>query len=66
MKKKKFESIHYKHECKYYVPCFQKGNTFEYSMGDATQDQQMAASFYPDYILELHGTFDAKTKEKKK
>lgn len=66
---KKYESIHFTHETVVYVPCFQKNPqnekdgypTFEYSMAHATQDQQMAASMNPDYILILRGEFDAKT-----
>lgn len=65
---------HVKHECTYYVPCFQKNDvyqgsdgelhvssSFQYSMGDATQDLQMVASMNPDYILILKGEFDAQT-----
>lgn len=50
----------------YYVPAYQvndpeTGNShFTYSMADATQDEQMAWSFEPDYVLRLKGTFDAK------
>lgn len=36
--------------------------TFSYEMGLATTDPQMAASYNPDYIMELTGIFDAKTK----
>lgn len=67
-------STHFKHESIYYVPCFQKNRVYEgndgqlhsssnftYSLADATQDEQMAASMNPDYILVLKGEFDAKT-----
>lgn len=69
----KRKPITYDHESVYYVPVFQKdfdeeGNltyspTFVYSLLDATEDQQMAASFDPDYILELKGHFKATTKD---
>ena len=59
------ESIHYKHEVVYYVPCYEiKDNgspAFTYSMTDATTDEQFAWSMKPDYVLMLKGTFDAKT-----
>lgn len=35
--------------------------SFEYSMSDATTDEQMAWSLNPDYVLKLVGKFDAKT-----
>lgn len=35
--------------------------TYTYNMASATTDEQMAWSFEPDYVLELKGTFDAKT-----
>lgn len=64
-----YESIHFDHEATYYVPCFQKNPTnekdgypaFEYSMANATSDQQMVTSMNPDYVLVLKGQFDAKT-----
>ena len=68
MKKKQ---ITYDHDVRYYIPCYQIDTenltpTFTYYMGDATQDEQMAASMEPDYILELNGHFHATTKSKKK
>ncbi len=63
--------IHFVHELIYYVPVFQKDfedsgelsgyPCFTYSMADATQDEQMAWSFNPDYVLTLKGQFDATT-----
>ena len=68
----KLKPITYDHESIYYIPVFQKnfdeqGNplippTFEYNMTYATTDEQMAASFEPDYIFELKGHFKATTK----
>lgn len=62
---------HHIHDVTLYVPVYQINfdkdgkplmfPTFEYSMGDATHDEQMAWSFEPDYVLTLKGTFDAKT-----
>jgi hypothetical protein len=64
--------IQFKHDVVVYVPVFQidfdsNGElnsypTFHYSYADATQDEQMACSLEPDYILELRGHFDATTK----
>jgi hypothetical protein len=66
------DPIAYRHDVVFYVPVFQKnfdddGNvlmfsTFEYSLSNATQDHQMAASMEPDYILELRGNFNARIK----
>lgn len=60
------KSITYDHSVTYYVPVYQKndGNypTFTYSMADATQDEQMAWSMEPDYVLVLTGRFNATTK----
>ncbi len=68
----KIKPLTYEHETIVYVPVFQKNfeddgtpmrtPTFTYNFEFATQDQQMAASFYPDYILELKGYFNATTK----
>lgn len=69
----KREPITYEHDVVKYVPVFQKdfndetgellfSPTFEYSMEYATSDEQMAWSFEPDYVLELHGHFKATTK----
>lgn len=55
------KTIHYQHEVVYYVPCFQKGKTFEYTMAHATIDEQLALSMEPDYVLVLTGKFDVKT-----
>ena len=59
------EPIHYCHDVVYYVPCYQSNDegspAFIYSMADATQDEQMAWSVEPDYVLVLKGKFDAKT-----
>jgi len=68
----KRKPITYEHDVVYYVPVYQKdfnengelnpSPTFTYSLSEATPDQQMAASFEPDYILELKGHFKATTK----
>lgn len=65
---------HFKHNTTYYVPCFQKdkiwidsngeyqsSSTFEYSLSEASQDEQMAWSFNPDYVFKLESDFDAIT-----
>lgn len=64
--------VHFKHPIKIYIPVFQKdfdengdllfSPTFEYSYADATEDEQMAYSLNPSYVLELNGEFDAVTK----
>lgn len=56
-------STRFHHHIKVYVPVYQVGTTFQYSLVDGTQDQQMVASMAPDYILELTGEFDATTKD---
>lgn len=68
----KIKPLTFDYECVYYVPVFQKNfkadgtpefsPNFEYSMSLATQDEQMAWSFEPDYVLELKGHFKATTK----
>jgi len=68
----KRKPVHFKHDVIVYVPVFQtdfeangKLNgypAFKYSFSDATQDEQMAWSMGPDYVLELRGHFDATTK----
>jgi hypothetical protein len=60
--------ITYDHNVVYYIPCYQNNTnpdypTFTYSMGDATQDEQMAYSMEPDYVLVLNGHFHVTTKE---
>jgi hypothetical protein len=59
------EEVHFQHEVTYYVPYYLKTDdgypTFEYSMSEATTDEQMAWSFEPYGVFELKGTFDAKT-----
>lgn len=61
----KRESIHHKHEVIYYVPCYETTEggypSFTYNMCEATQDEQLAWSLNPDYVLKLEGIFDAKT-----
>jgi hypothetical protein len=63
--KKDYPSIHYTHDVTVYIPCFQSMDagypSFTYSYGDATNDEQMAWSMKPDYVLTLTGKFDAKT-----
>lgn len=68
----RIKPIEYAHESIYYVPVFQKNfkqngdpmftPSFTYDLSMASTDEQMAASFDPDYILELRGTFKATTK----
>lgn len=68
----KRKPVHFEHDVVYYVPVFQvdfekdgtlKGYpSFTYDMSEATQDEQMAWSFNPNYVLELRGHFDATTK----
>lgn len=65
---RQFDSIHFEHDVTVYVPVYftyptEKGGypSFEYRLSEATQDEQMAWSFNPDYVLELNGKFDAKT-----
>jgi len=68
----KRKPIHYDHEVTYYVPVFQKDfneegellhhPTFTYELSQATQDEQMAWSFEPAYVLELRGHIDFITK----
>ena len=59
------EPIHHKFDVTVHVPCFQTNEggypAFTFSYGDATDDEQMAWSMKPDYVLVLNGTFDAKT-----
>lgn len=71
---KDYKSIHFQHDVTIYVPCYQKNPknendgypTFTYNLAEASSDEQLAASFEPDYILKLTGKFDAKTKPFKK
>jgi len=68
----KRRQITYDHPTTVYVPVYQidfddngqlrSSPTFQYSLSEATQDEQMAASFNPDYILVLEGHFKATTK----
>lgn len=60
------ESIHYKHNVRVYVPCFEVTNdvgskTFQYSYSEAGEDLELVLSSQPDYVLVLNGCFDAKT-----
>ena len=67
--KKRYDSIHFKHETIVYVPCYQKNPStpsdgypaFTYNLAEASSDEQVVASLNPDYILVLKGEFDAKT-----
>ena len=59
------EPIHYKHDVTVYVPCYQKNNTFVYSLADADKDEQMVWAMKPDYVLVLTGIFDATSDPKK-
>jgi hypothetical protein len=60
------DSVHFKHDSTYYVPCYQINTTpcptFKYSMADATTDEQLCMSFKPDYVLVLKGEVYAVTK----
>lgn len=68
----RIKPLRYNHDVVLYVPVFQKNfdtngkplysPTFTYCMADATQDEQLAWSHGPDYVLVLKGTFDATTK----
>jgi hypothetical protein len=65
-----FESIHFKHEDEFYVPCYQVNPktigdgypTFRFALAEGSSDLQWIESLNPDYIFVLKGTFDAKTK----
>jgi hypothetical protein len=71
--KVKRKNITYDHEVTFFVPVFQRdfkddgdltySPCFQYSMSDATADEQMAWSHEPDYVLELFGRFNATTKD---
>lgn len=60
------------HEVKYYVPVYQVNfeddgspmfsPTFQYNMGEATTDEQMAWALGADWVMELTGHFKATTK----
>lgn len=64
--------IKYEHDVVKFVPVFQKdfdkngellfSPTFICDYSLITQDEQMAWSFEPDYVLELKGHFNATTK----
>jgi hypothetical protein len=68
----RIKPITFEYPITYYVPVFQKNFTdegdpkfsltFTYSLSEASQDEQMAWSFNPDYVLELSGYFKATTK----
>lgn len=65
MSKTTHESIHVVHDVTVYVPCFYTMEvgypSFTCHYGDTTEDEQMAWSMKPDYVLVLKGKFDAKT-----
>lgn len=71
-----FKSITYEHPVTIYVPVYQKSfaedgtllstPTFQYSLGEASEDEQLIASLKPDYILKLEGYFKATTREPRK
>jgi hypothetical protein len=73
---KQIKYITYEHPVTMYVPVYQKSfdvdgsllsaPTFEYSLSEASTDQQLIASMNPDYILELRGYFNATTREPRK
>lgn len=68
----KITPVTFDHDVTYYVPVFQTNFDlitgmpslphFEYSLSDATDNEEMAWSCSPDYVLELKGRFNATTK----
>lgn len=64
--------INYKHRVRVFVPVYQvdfdeNGDllstpTFQYSLHDASSDEEFVRSLKPDYVFELTGDFDATTK----
>lgn len=68
----KIKPTRFEHDVIIYIPVFQKNfdddgqplhyPTFVYSLADGSDDEQMAWSAKPDYVLELKGRFDATTK----
>lgn len=65
MSKTTHESVHVINDVTVYVPCFYTMDagypSFTYNYADATDDEQMAWSMKPVYVLVLKGRFDAKT-----
>lgn len=66
---KEWDPIEFNHPIKVFIPVFQvnpttetEHPTFTFNMKDASSDETAVASQEPDYILELNGVFDAKTK----